>query len=168
MLIIHLHGFNIRLKWFKSLIFFFFFFWWYWSLSSGHTPYHFRHTLIPFCLVIFYAWENLDCDPPCYTSHVAGITDLPNHAQLLFVEMGDSWTFCLGWPWTVILPNSFFQVARIIGMSPYLALSFCFYITEKKKILFSLMFCLYRAVVNLPTFYMTGMISFVFNFITMI
>jgi hypothetical protein len=33
------------------------------------------------------------------------------------LKMGVLWIICLGWPWTVILQISAFQVARIIGVS---------------------------------------------------
>jgi hypothetical protein len=32
------------------------------------------------------------------------------------LEMGVSWTICLDWPWTLILPISAPQVARITGV----------------------------------------------------
>jgi hypothetical protein len=36
-----------------------------------------------------------------------------------YFEDGISWTICLGWPWTLILPISASQVARITGMGPW-------------------------------------------------
>jgi hypothetical protein len=53
---------------------------------------------------------------PVLASHVARMTGMYHCVQLL-VEMGVSWTFCLGWPQTMILLISTSQVARIIGMS---------------------------------------------------
>jgi hypothetical protein len=39
------------------------------------------------------------------------------HLALVILEMGVSWTISLGWPWTMILPISAFQVANITGVS---------------------------------------------------
>jgi hypothetical protein len=36
---------------------------------------------------------------------------------VVILEMGVSRAICLGWPWTMILPISVFQVARITGIS---------------------------------------------------
>jgi hypothetical protein len=36
------------------------------------------------------------------------------------LEMGVSQTICLGWPWTMILPISVIQVARITGSDLYI------------------------------------------------
>jgi hypothetical protein len=41
----------------------------------------------------------------------------PVHFALVILEMGVPWTICPGWPWTVILPISTSQVARITGVS---------------------------------------------------
>jgi hypothetical protein len=49
-------------------------------------------------------------------SHIAGITNILHHAQLL-VKIGVSLTFCWGWPQTVILPIFTFPITGIIGVS---------------------------------------------------
>jgi hypothetical protein len=48
------------------------------------------------------------------------------HFASVISEMGVSWTICLGLPWTVILPISAWQVARITGMSHQCPAPFCF------------------------------------------
>jgi hypothetical protein len=52
-------------------------------------------------------------------SWVARITDVSyqHPAWSGYFEDGVSWTICLGWPWTVILPISASQVAKITGVS---------------------------------------------------
>jgi hypothetical protein len=56
--------------------------------------YHLSHILSPFCLLFFQigscisAQASLDWDPPTYASHVAGMTGMHQHTQLLLVEMG--------------------------------------------------------------------------------
>jgi hypothetical protein len=76
--------------WVFNNFFFFFFFWYVWGLNSGHHA----------------------CKAGAY--HFS-------HASSLFCSgyLGDwvSWTICLGWPWTMILPISTSQVARITDLS---------------------------------------------------
>jgi hypothetical protein len=61
------------------------------------------------------AW--LDCDPPIYSSHVAGMTGTHHHTQLLLVEMGGLTNFLRGMALIMILPISTSQVFRVTGMS---------------------------------------------------
>jgi hypothetical protein len=104
----------------------FFFFFQYWGLNSGpmlarQTVYHLSHTptlftsgIFPSIVLHFFVWQ-LDCDPPIYPSGVAGITDMHNHAQ--FIDWNRVLlTFCLGWPWTVVLLVSA-SVTKITGMN---------------------------------------------------
>jgi hypothetical protein len=49
-------------------------------------------------------------------SCIAGVICAHHHTKLLF-EIGDSWTFCLGWPPTIILLILTSQVARITVVS---------------------------------------------------
>jgi hypothetical protein len=60
-----------------------------------------------------YAWASLDCDPPTYPSHVAGMTGAHNHAQVCICRDGLSWTFYRGWPGTKILPICTSRVSGI-------------------------------------------------------
>jgi hypothetical protein len=50
------------------------------------------------------------------TSYVAGVTTACHHTWLIDWD-GIPLTFSLGWPWTVVLPISVFQLAEIIGVS---------------------------------------------------
>jgi hypothetical protein len=52
-----------------------------------------------------------------------------------YLEMGVSQTICPDWPWTLILPISTFQVARIIGMSHWHLAYFILFINFLKKVL---------------------------------
>jgi hypothetical protein len=69
-------------------------------------------------MVLFYAWSGLVQDHLICASlsswgwQVHPTT--PSH-WLRWVL----WTFCLGWPWTAILPISSSQIARIAGLSHY-------------------------------------------------
>jgi hypothetical protein len=84
--------------------------------------YHLSCTLVSFCFTYFlnrvcvYALAGLDSDL-IYASHIAGMIGMSCYTKLLLVEMGVSWSFCPGWPQTVILPISAFWVTRITGMS---------------------------------------------------
>jgi hypothetical protein len=64
-----------------------------------------------------YAQACLDCDLPIYASHVAGMTGMYHHTQLLLIKMESHKLFCLGWPWTVILSFSTSHVIRITAVS---------------------------------------------------
>jgi hypothetical protein len=59
----------------------------------------------------------LNCHPPVHASHIAGMTGVCHHKQLLLVEMGVSQVFCPGQPQTTILLISAPEVAGIIGVS---------------------------------------------------
>jgi hypothetical protein len=71
-----------------------------------------------------YAWASLDHTLPISAFHSAGISRHSPHNQLLLVEMGVVWTFCLGWSQIAILPIS---ASRIIGMSHCTWLKFFFW-----------------------------------------
>jgi hypothetical protein len=65
-----------------------------------------------FALVIFHTGPHMlrlgpatDGDPPTYTSHIAGITDMNYHPWLVGWN-GTSQTFCPGWPGTATCLNS--------------------------------------------------------------
>jgi hypothetical protein len=55
------------------------------------------------------------------------MTGMCHQTQIFLIDLdGISWTFCPGCPWTMILPISACQIARITGVShcvwPYLLL----------------------------------------------
>jgi hypothetical protein len=73
--------------------------------------YHFNHTFSLFVLVIFQIGSHtfclgpaLDHDLPSYASWVAGIRCSCQHTWLICWD-GVLVNFCLGWPWTLILPE---------------------------------------------------------------
>jgi hypothetical protein len=72
-------------------------------------------------LVIFEIWSWIyDRAGPwysVYTSHVAGMTSTPHHAQLFCCLRWYLVNFCSSWPQTKILQISSFQVARIIDVN---------------------------------------------------
>jgi hypothetical protein len=92
-------------------------------MLTRQAPYHLSHSsILSFCFSYFSdrvscvcLEPDLDCDPPTYTSLLAGITCVCHHAHLL-VEMGLSLSFCPHWPLSVILPISASLVAGIIGV----------------------------------------------------
>jgi hypothetical protein len=100
------------------------------SILLDRLCYHSRHAPIPihvgnlwdrFSLfdqegqtMLSYLWEPIApiCSPIC--ENIAGVTCVCCCAHLL-VEMGASWTFCLGWPQSIILLISAFGIARVTG-----------------------------------------------------
>jgi hypothetical protein len=75
--------------------FFFFFPIWTQGLARARKDFYFlSHSSSPFCFTYFsyralhYALVGLDYNPPIWVSHVAGMTGMYHHAQLLLVEVG--------------------------------------------------------------------------------
>jgi hypothetical protein len=59
---------------------------------------------------------SLGVDPLTYASYIAGITHDPHSKPGSLIEMGALLTFCLVWPWNVILFISASRVAGIIDV----------------------------------------------------
>jgi hypothetical protein len=66
-------------------------------------------------VLCFLPGTSLDCDPPIYASHIAGITGMPLPCLVFLLKGG--LTFCLGLHHTVIFLIAASQVARIKGVS---------------------------------------------------
>jgi hypothetical protein len=88
-------------------------------------------SLALFALVIFQIGSyfilggGLDCDPPIYASQVSGMTGTHHHTWLFIGWRGVLWTFCLGWPGTMILLISTSQVDfQAWGTTPSKVLNF--------------------------------------------
>jgi hypothetical protein len=91
-------SFSSFLRWKLRLLIlglWFFFWWWYWIWIQGlalarQAVYHLNHVFLALCQRRFYVYilADLDHNPPIYTSHIAGITGMYHHTQLLLVEMG--------------------------------------------------------------------------------
>jgi hypothetical protein len=65
-----------------------------------------------------YAQAGLDFYSPTYISHVPGMAGTwPPQPSFCWLRWGISWTFCLVWLGTMILPISTSQVTRITGFS---------------------------------------------------
>jgi hypothetical protein len=99
------------------------------ELKASHWQalYHLSHAPSPLSLGIFsdrvfhfLPGARLDHKPLTYISHISGMTGL-------FVEMGISLTFCLGWSQSAILPVSTSLVARISSVSHWAQHCFSFF-----------------------------------------
>jgi hypothetical protein len=60
-----------------------------------------------FALGIFQVGAGLECDPPFYTSWVAGISGMCHHAQFLLIEMGFHEFFA----WVSLMLQSFLSLS---------------------------------------------------------
>jgi hypothetical protein len=101
-------------------------FWQYWGLNSGFCACEagFKSCLQPFLLWSFKRLGLTFCPhwPGQWSFYfkvptVPGMTGTCHHAQLLSVEMMFWKLFCIGWPWTLVLRISVFQVATTTVVS---------------------------------------------------
>jgi hypothetical protein len=87
--------------------------------------YHFRHTTSPFCSGYFgnrislFAWDGQDHNLNIFKlPTISGMMGMHHYDQFVFpLGWGSHKLFCPGWPGTMILSISAFQISRITGVN---------------------------------------------------